>query len=206
MFINPSKFEKALKRAYESTGITAIRTEETLAVDAGEWCCEMKISRMPKEIHAAMVKIIGWLPMEGEAYKYIKGQPEQMAMAETVRVANKLIQRTGSRMAVYETPVIMKIPGGDEWRVMQTEMGFCFAMPERTKAMIDMGKLNEGESMPEPYAFRSEVIWANEEMTMVAEAYKGAGESRGGELLRAMEMSATRFDRKLWIDQGWERL
>lgn len=187
MFINPSKFEKALRRAYEYQGVTAYRDDEMLAIDAGEWCCEMRMSRLTKEVHAALIKTVGWLPMIGEAYKYIKAQPEQMTMPTTVTRACSWRQTTGELILVHETPILLEIPGDNDWRVMQTETGKIFTLKESILRMVDPRKVEDGEPFPEPYLHMGQVVWSNDAVTLAVCAWKGE-EGLTEQVPRGLEM------------------
>lgn len=68
MFIKATKFEKLIKEAYND-GRLHIGSEDGrfLASGAG-WSIAMKEDLMPKELKAAVIKYVGYMPLDGEYF------------------------------------------------------------------------------------------------------------------------------------------
>lgn len=206
MFINPSKFAPALKRAYQQQGFAILRTDETLAIDARTWFVEFRLEHLPKEIHAELVKTVGWLPMVDEAYEYAAGSAEQLTMPDAVTRAKDLMQREGNLTAIYETPIVLKIAGDGEWRLMQTKSGRMAAAQEYLLTLPDWKKTDPGEAVPVPYLYDGRIVWANDRATFVINAYREE-EGKAEQVTAALEMTGADLTCESWPGaRKWVRL
>lgn len=73
MFIDKTKFKKAVNTAYKKEGLTVSNDGDGIIIcGGGVWVIWMRESRLPKTIKAILIELIGELPGPGEEYNTAK--------------------------------------------------------------------------------------------------------------------------------------
>ena len=68
MFIKASKFEKLIKEAYKDGRLHIGKEDEKFMASGAGWSLSMVEDLMPKEMRAAVIKYVGWMPENGDYY------------------------------------------------------------------------------------------------------------------------------------------
>lgn len=70
MFLNESKFARAIKTAYKNNGLRVHNEDGTFYIEGNTWMAKFADGGMPKEIMGEMIKLIGKIPACGESINY----------------------------------------------------------------------------------------------------------------------------------------
>lgn len=155
MFLNKAKFKKQVKKAYKSTGIHIMLTNDNVYVfEAGWWFMEVPKSNLTKEIMAAVIEIVGTLPEKGEGILYRKDEAPQEEMVETYM--ESLAEQLDQAKEQYTSTNVMFRTQKTCVEVLQnTKANNHLLIPQQFMEMIDSSKTEEGECMLSEYGMTS---------------------------------------------------
>ena len=167
MFLNTSKFKKAVKKAYEGNGIYILQRNRCYVLDAGWWFLQVPRDSFTKENMAAVISIVGNLPEEGEMNLYRKGESPQETMVDTYCQFLNIVYENATEEYI-RTNVLFRTQKTFVEILQDRQSRVHLLVPEAFMAMMDTGKMEEQEYMQSEYGRTSEgdkvIIWASDRM------------------------------------------
>ena len=167
MFLNVSKFKKAVKKAYEGNGIHIMRLENVYAFDAGWWFMEVHKDHFTKGQMAAVIEIVGMLPDEKHGIYYRKNESPQEEIVETYDI--QLAEEIRKFKDQYKTTNVLFRTQKTMVEVLQhVNNNGHILLPQQFLEMLDFGKTEQEEDMFSDYGLTSQesnkIVWASDQM------------------------------------------
>lgn len=169
MFINTTAFKRLIKGAYNTIGLTVGATEKEYFFEGGTWVIRVDKEFLPNKEKAAVIELVGEMPLSGEVFKAVKKCANQYLInnnpAWDIKTEFKEAKLTFNvTKAVYELDDRII-------RVLQCEKdNTCIAIDEVFIGLIDTKAIDSAkETMLEgPVASNNFMYWGNNVMTMAA--------------------------------------
>lgn len=169
MFINTTAFKRLIKGAYNTIGLTVGATEKEYFFEGGTWVIRVDKEFLPNKEKAAVIELVGEMPLSGEVFKAVKKCANQYLInnnpAWDIKTEFKEAKLTFNvTKAVYELDDRII-------RVLQYEKdNTCIAIDEVFIGLIDTKAIDSAkETMLEgPVASNNFMYWGNNVMTMAA--------------------------------------
>ena len=167
MFLNVSKFKKAVKKAYEGNGIHIMRLNDVYSFDAGWWFMEVHKNNFTKGPMAAVIEIVGVLPDEEHGVYYRKNESPQEELVEAYNI--QLAEEVRKFKDQYSTTNVLFRTQKTMVEVLQhnNHKGHLL-IPQSFLEMLDFGKVEPDECMFSFYGMTNEesnkIIWASDQM------------------------------------------
>ncbi|MCR4674323.1 MAG: hypothetical protein K5675_04870 [Lachnospiraceae bacterium] len=168
MFVNESALKKQIKKAYKAGQLTVARNGEMLYIASCSWAISIDKEAVPNKTKAALIELIGELPVNGEAFTY-SAEGAQSVMPETLReldldtyydTAGQTYEATRVFVQNSATAVGIYIQGDDLSHYIASKEVFDMYSPES----VDMSL---GEEMPEKAKMNGPfLVWGNNVMAM----------------------------------------
>lgn len=117
MVIREQSLVREMKEAYKGGGYMVIRTEEeTTVILCPYWAVEINNENLPREVLSLLALHMGYLPLEGEAYKIMKAGKEPTVQKMIFDTALIMLRK-------LETPLLVQ-NGGPRTEVKKTLLTF----------------------------------------------------------------------------------
>lgn len=169
MFIKTAGFKKLIKEAYKGSGLRIGNTGNGLYIGGSYWVMQVKTGHIPKEKLAAIIELIGGIPLEGENMQIDKsGEQYELQGNDLYNVIENAQSCTES---LEVTDIIIEFPHGGQARALQhKETGFIRLVSEQFIKMIDNKEVNEREGHSKyegPFTGRLPgIFWRNNIMAL----------------------------------------
>lgn len=169
MFINPAVFKKLIKNSYSAEGLTVGATEEEIFFAGAFWVIRVYKEAIPKKIKAAVIELIGDLPVTGEVLTYRKKSEPQYEIAENEYW--NITENFAKAQIPLNVTKIQYAGGWEDIRILQEETTKkCIAIKNIIWDLIDASALEEFEGAPkgpaEEYIDTGLIFWQNETTTL----------------------------------------
>lgn len=169
MFINPAVFKKLIKNSYSAEGLTVGATEEEIFFAGAFWVIRVYKEAIPKKIKAAVIELIGDLPVTGEVILYHKKSEPQYEIAENEYW--NITENFAKAQIPLNVTKIQYAGGWEDIRILQEETTKkCIAIKNIIWDLIDASALEKFEGAPkgpvEEYIDTGLIFWQNETTTL----------------------------------------
>lgn len=160
MFIDKTKFKKAVNTAYKKEGLTVSNDGDGIIIcGGGVWVIWMRENRLPKTIKAILIELIGELPGPGEEYNTAK---EDMDPWEPYDGKFRFLRENQEEQELYKSKIVLDMPRGP-YRVYKQEDGKVMAVREEIVKMVSIKDLEDCEYYPDnPGKLGKGAIWRND--------------------------------------------
>lgn len=184
MFIDKTKFKKAVNTAYKKEGLTVSNDGDGIIIcGGGVWVIWMRESRLPKTIKAILIELIGDLPGPGEEYNTAK---EDMDPWEPYDGKFQFLRENQTERELYKTKMVLDMPRGP-YRTYKQEDGKVMAVREEIVKMVSIRDLEDCEYYPDnPGKMGEGAIWRNDRCILWA-ARMDAGKGQVEKLFKLLE-------------------
>lgn len=182
MFIKISKIKKLMKAAYEGVGLMVHNNRGKIFIQGASWILVFYDNKMPNEMKGELIKFIGDIPEEGQAFKVTE---------DGTQMAVDLIDDTifsDSKAYWKKTNVLFETTNGLYRVVENSETREKKMVDKNYLDVIDLKKLDETENEPDgpyqPERAPSCMAWKNDRMLFVVYTADVSSNTKLQEFLR----------------------
>lgn len=176
MFLKLNLFKALIKKEWQGAGLVVGNDGEGIYLTGmanGYWSIYLEEYLMTKKAKAAIIELIGAIPLPGNAANFWKNEEDQW---EELDLLQKTIYKpdiTYFKTQYIDTGVRICDYGRGAAVLQNMNTLECNMLPENIVSMVDSGSREKGEGMiSPPLSQGKEIYWQNEACTLRCETFK----------------------------------
>ena len=173
MIFNKSVFEKLLKEAYKGAGLLVTKKEGRIALAGSWWVITMSENVFSNDGKAALVKLTGELPVQGECWRVTSGGNQVEIPPDYIDIDGDFYELITRNEPFNKTIITMDGLAGGLIRLYQRDK-IVICINELVNMLLDPSAVKDGEDdyIRGPYVLKMEnpsmYYWYTDECSFAA--------------------------------------